>query len=49
METKEKNFENDIETYLLTKGGYIEKTDHSHPVKQRGNGVKKPKRELKQA
>lgn len=23
METKEKNFENDIETYLLTEGGYI--------------------------
>ena len=32
METKEKNFEQDIESWLLTEGGYVKGKTHTHTV-----------------
>ena len=32
METKEKNFEQDIESWLLTEGGYVYRGDRPHDI-----------------
>ena len=35
METKEKNFEQDIESWLLNEGGYVYRGDRPHDIKRR--------------